>query len=209
MRQPITTILIAMPNRRSRKGKKKNRDNRELSPNVLTYLGPINSPLAIQEMKCYTTILHASFSAASSSGGVLNNVFGSSPGSSTQWASLSGSFDEFRTLGFQVKYVPLDRYDLPVSVGTVPIFIAVDRDANTPFASIGAATGYESCEMKMTSDPWTKKAGMSSVTEAQFTASSTPSSFYWIKVYSQGLAVSSSVGYFLVTYRVQFRGVGF
>jgi len=195
--------------RRSRRGGNTRRMPRELPPTSLAYSGPVSSPIFRQEQQLYTTLLSFWEGAATNGSAQFNYSLGNAPNSSPNWNALAGVFDEYRVLAMSVKYAPNDRYDLAVSVGTTPVLVVIDRDTSLGLTSATQAAQYESVVMKNSSDPWTIKVNMSSSSEAQYLSTASPSSTWWVKmVGSQSLAVSTTLGYFLIQYRVQFRGLG-
>jgi len=201
-------------NQRSRRGSRRAvvnrvpRQLRELPIASSSYYGQIRDATTRNEVTLKTLVLNAVSTLTSNGSGVINLVYNSSPSTAANWTALAGVFDEYRTLAFEVWFEPNDQYDLPATVGTVPILTVLDHDNPLPCASFAQAAQYESVRMHNISRPFRRKMFMSEFAEAQFFNTATPSSSFYLKTYAQNAALSSTFGLVMVTWRVQFRGLG-
>jgi len=178
------------------------------SAQALQYLGPIRSPVTKNQVSTAIVVASCTFDISSNGSGVVNNVFSSGNVNSINvWSSWAATWDEYRVLGFEVKYEPYNRYNSG-TVNVAPIFSVVDQNDSGSLANAATAAEYESCMLHGGSDPWKRVARMSGVSDSQFTPTSSVASHYWIKIYSTGNTISTKIGTVLVTFRIQFRGAG-
>jgi len=145
---------------------------------------------------------------SSDAGGVINSVFGSFATSPAAWTNAIALFDEYRTLGMEVCYVPNDRYNRGVSVYTAPLYTVTDYDNSAALASYAGAASYASMRPRSLDVPWRHKALMSGVENSLFINTNAPVSTIFVKLYSTGLTVSTAYGRILIYLRIQFRGRG-
>jgi len=143
---------------------------------------------------------------ASTVGGVIADVYGSSPAGAPNWGDTNSVWGEYRTLAVTVEFRPNNRYSKTTTT-CVPIAVVTDRRNATALASYDNATSRESCRLLDLEDPWSQVLKMDGSEEAQFVAVSGPLSFYWIKLFATGLTVSTTYGKVFVKYLVQFRNV--
>jgi len=201
-------------NQRSRRGSRRAvvnrvpRQLRELPIAASSYYGQLRDPSTRNEVTLKTLVLNSVSSLTSSGIGVINPVYSSSPSTAANWTGLSGVFDEYRVLAFEVWFEPNDQYDLPATTGTVPIFTVLDHDNALVLPSYTVAAQYESVRMHNLSRPFKRRIFMSEFAEAQFFNTATPSASFFIKLYAQNAAFTSTYGLVMVTWRVQFRGLG-
>jgi len=194
--------------RRKSKNKAGRGKKGDISASAVIYRGPITPRASKKEVSTHTLCLHQSIALTTTGAGLLNNSIGSSPAGVPQWSSLVNVYDEYRTLGLKVKFVPYDRYMTQLASPSLPVYRVVDHDNAAVLTTIASVTEYESVEMDGSTDPWTKSAEMSDVGEAGFVNTAAPVSMYYIKLFGSGFAASFGVGQLLITYLVQFRGVG-
>ncbi len=193
-----------MPKNKHHKDKKKAAP-KELSPNALTYHGPIVMKGAKQEEDLNTTVFSWSGTFSSTSGAVLNAVFAADPSSSGDWASASAVWKEFRVLGWDLLFAPSNRYSKSTTVCN-PISGVVDRTSSSPLSSYTQAMDFASHRILSLEDPWSFKVTMQTVAEAEFQSVGSYTVFTWIKFYGDSLSVSTTYGRLFIRWRVQFRG---
>jgi hypothetical protein len=155
----------------------------------------------------------------SNAGGVFAGVYDQTMTNLAGWSDYAVVFDEFRVLGFQIEFFPVNRYT-KVTTTCYPGVGVVDRDSNGALASIGAAFAYSSARVLSLEDPWTDakeyrgssvpalKWKMNSVLDGTYitTAAPTPTVKAAIKFYFQNLSASTTYGIVVQRMLVQFRG---
>lgn len=137
-----------------------------------------------------------------------------------QWSSISGLYDEYRVLAYELEYFPANRYSKTV-VNTFPILGVIDHDDAAPLTTAEQAIGYESARILTLDDPWTDrkeyrgssvpslKMYMSGPEESGFlTTATTGTSQRAILLFAAGgiLTPNTTYGLYLVRWLVQFRG---
>lgn len=172
---------------------------------VVRYTGPI-SAVSREASETTSQLLIYETTLTSTAGGVIANVFGSSPASSANWSDTNTVWGEFRTLGFKISYFPNNRYSKTTTTCRMLIGF-VDRRNNTAASSYSNAVRHESSRKLSLEDPWVIEARMDGIDEGQYAQVGAPNDYYWIKFYSDGLTVSTEYGLVLVEYLVQFRNV--
>jgi hypothetical protein len=191
---------------KAKKTKAPQRRRARVGVSTLVYRGSIQGPRS-PNSGLHTVTLHFIAQISSTVGGVIASVWGDSPAAVANWSSLAATFREYRTLGFSVRYLPVNRYN-KVTTTCIPMFSVQDRSSATALASRNEASEYDSVKMHSLEDPFSDSIRMSGLPDAEFTATSSPASTYYTKWYVDGLTVSTTYGYALVTYRVQFRTLG-
>jgi len=190
---------------------------RELAPHETEYRGIVRSPADFRQKDLHTVVLSTDGTIPSDSSGILAPVFGSSPaapgaslGACAGWSSLASTFDEFRTLAFEVEFLSV--YDQLISGASQILAAVIDYDANTALSSYGVSDNYSSQRMFSVQeyDGKVKRvvARMTGIENAGFQNTASPAALYWIKFFASNLAISSQVIHVFVRYRVQFRGRG-
>jgi hypothetical protein len=186
------------------KRKMKSDAPKETPVGAVIYRGPISGLPWKQSLDLHTCLLALDVVSSTSVGGAIGAVFGSSPGTSSDWTAAAGLFREYRTLGIEVTYVPNTKYST-VSQGVM--YSVVDYQSSTALASYAAASANSSVGIHDTSGRFTVLARMHNVNDAQWSPTASPLSLYWIKLYADTLAAATNYGRYLVRYLVQFRGV--
>lgn len=188
---------------------------KELAPAAVTYNGPIRWTAELKQQDLHTFVLSTDGNFSSDGTGGFTTVVGScsgSPGSGfgagAGWSHLIATFDEYRVLGFEIRYVPYDRYNRGTTVYTVPVVCVHDYDNSSALTSYGDADSYASMRMLSLDTPWKVKITMSGIENSLFINSTTNTSFYWLKFFGSGATASTAYGHVFITYRVQFRGRG-
>ncbi len=201
-----TSRMASTSGKHPNKMKKKGQINP--SPNTIVYKGPIKLPKSINEAEVYT--LQSSFAAelTSSVAGAITSVLGSWPSSLSDWANIVATFHEVRTLGMRFIYQPSNKYNRG-TVTTRPIASVVDHSDSGSIASYTSAANHESGKLHSLDDSFSVTVKMTGTEEAQFqdvaTAAATGNRFY-IKLYADGLSLSTSYGVYFVQYLYQVRG---
>jgi hypothetical protein len=210
-----------MPRRKSRKGSAKKSQGgviTRITPpsKAISYRGPLSTTGMKQQDHTYTAPLHYSSALSSSAAGAISgNIDMGNPSGGSGWSTLAGVWDEFRVLGAKVKYVPVDRYDAPVAVTTSvnqpPLLVAIDRDSSATPSTTAQIQAYESCDIHGLSDPFSLSWKMDGVVEAEFVTTAAPTGsrsrgLIWLGV-ANSATVSTTFGYWFITFLVQFRGL--
>ena len=187
---------------------------KELSPqdqggvSMSTLMKFINAPSMKNEDHLTTMALHVQVTVASDAGGSITLVQSNNPSIGPDWVNLANSFDKYRMLGFRFKFLPNNRYSKSTTV-TTPVFVVGDRDDISALSSYTAAMNYESVRELSLEDPWTFCLNSLSSEALQFRDCLSSAATEWIKLYATGLSVSTTYGIGLVTWVVQFQGLGF
>jgi hypothetical protein len=177
----------------------------ELAATALSYHGPVQTKWDKEQGDLHTFCFGFAVACSSDGTGTIANVYGSSPTGVADWSSLAAVFEEFRTLAFEVRYFPNNRYS-KVSTTCTPLLGIVDRANNAAFASYNALMSHASHKRLSLEDPWVMIFHMSGSDEAEFQTTNSPTDDGWIKFFSTGLTASTTYGQFFITYRAQFRG---
>jgi hypothetical protein len=184
--------------------KKKSESNKNPSASVVVYQGKIRSMKEMNQVETATVYAGQITTLSSSVGGALAAVFGSAPSSTGDWANLVATWHEFRTLGFEVNFQPINKYNY--SVTKRPIAYVVDHTDVGTLSGYAGAGNHESCVLKALDDSHVVKARMSGTEEAEFQSTASPTSAYYIKYYADGLSFSQDYMMAHLIYKVQFRG---
>jgi len=182
---------------------------------AVSYGGPIRFPNESNQQDLYTTLLASDGLLSSDAGGLMEQVYSSRPdvpggglGACAGWSSIAAVFDEYRTLGFEVEYVPFDRYNRGVSVFTVPLIGVIDYDNSGALTSYSTADNYSSARFLSLDLPWKVIIRMSGIENSSFINTGSTSPLFWIKLFGNNMTVSTNYGKVFVRFRVQFRGRG-
>lgn len=186
--------------------KKTYKSNPNPSVEATQYSGPIVRSIERQARDAKTLVLNQFYTLTSTVGGVIADVISGNPSSASNWADTNSVFGEYRLLGFSITYMPFNRYT-KTTTNSTPFAVVIDRRNSSALTSLANAASKAACYIQSSEDPWTMTVKMQGDEESQFIAVSAPTAFQWFKFYATGLSVSTSYGYLLVTYRVQFRNV--
>jgi hypothetical protein len=148
---------------------------------------------------------------SSSGAGIINTVITLAPNSYSDWSAFAGLYDEWRTLGFRIKFFCQQQNSLTVQ--SQPVIVVYDNDdngtalttltqgmdyrVNKEFASVWdnqnfpTLTAYRSLEAA--DGNWSTTANPGAY----------PNSF---KIYSTGLTASTQYLAFTIELVIQFRG---
>lgn len=163
--------------------------------------------------RIYRRRLVSTFGITSTVVGIINNTFNMDPSATTDWASCSALYDEFRVVG--IKLTIVSRLQNTVTGASNAVLIAYDNDNTTSFGSYAQMSEYQT--VRVIPSFWND----SKVFTFSFSrpSSGTETSLPWndigvpaasnggIGMYADGL--SSSVVYFfaMCEYAVEFRGM--
>lgn len=188
---------------------------RELSPACVAYTGGIRTKDDLREIDLHTVVALSDGNLASDSSGNIFAVYTSNPnapsgglGPVAGWSNLASSFDEYRTLMIEIKYVPYDKFNRGVSVFTAPIMCVTDYDSAVALTSYAQADAYSSSKTFSLDQSWTYVVRMNGIENSNFTSTLSPAPFFYMKTCCTGVTVSTSYGKIFVRYRIQFRGRG-
>lgn len=201
-----TMFMMAKHKKKSKKGKQE-LPNPSASEQV--YKGPIVSKAMKKEEELYVVPLI--FVGTLTSDGVVGKIaayYSDNPGGYglAEWTSLAGLYGEYRTLGLEVKYYPINRYS-KTTTNCTPLVVYVDRSTPTTVdTSYQQAASNESARIVSLEDPWVEVAKMQNAEESQFIATAGPGTLKSVKFYADGLSVSTAYGKVFVYLLVQFRG---
>jgi len=178
------------------------------SPNAQQFRGPIISRNMRAEEEVVSIPLIFTGVLSSSAGGVIDTNYNSDPSGYglSDWTGLAGVYGECRVLGLEVKFFPNNRYS-KISVNCTPLVVLVDREA--PTATLGTyqlAASHESARIVSLEDPWTEVAKMQNAEESQFLSTSGTQALFSVKMYADGLTVTTQYGRCFVYLLIQFRG---
>jgi len=155
----------------------------------------------------HTQLLSVTGTITSSGGGVFASTFVDNITGSSDWASCALLYAEYRILGVRMEYFPWNRYSKTTTIST-PLIAVVDRGGtNTVLASYDAAMQYASAKKKSLEDPWIMEARMNGVEDAGFLVTTSGTTLpFTIKVYADGLSITTTYGRYFFYWLVQFRG---
>lgn len=186
------------------KKKHSSKSSKNPSPNLMVYSGPIRSMKEMNQVETATFYAGQVFAISSNVGGAINQVYGSAPSSTGDWSSLQATWHEYRTLGFELRFSPTNKYNY--SITKRPMAYVVDHTDVGSLSSYVIAGNHESCQIKAIDDQHNVKAKMNGTEEAGFLPTASPTSVFYIKIYADGLSFSQEYGIIHLVYKVQFRG---
>jgi len=157
---------------------------------------------------CYTTVLNYELSTTASGTGVDAPVFGNSPSNAAGFSSLAACFDEYRTLAMMLSFRPQIYVGGTTSLQFGPYATCIDYDTSAALTSYSGASLYSSFQEFKGQSNWKRLALMGGVENSIFTSTGGPITTFSIKVYSSGNTASILLGWYTMTYVVQFRGKG-
>ncbi len=200
----MAKLNVSVTRKRSRKSKR-NKGKGNPSQTALIYTGPIQTVDEVNERATIASVMMTTAFLSSSAGSVINTVFASSPTGCTDWGSFAASWHEYRVLGMRVEYFPNNRYSKSTTTCR-PLIVCSDRSNGGTIASYSSAVGHESARKRSLEDPWVEEIKMEGAEDAVWTSTATSYSALWIKLYADGLSVSTEYGMYIQYIRVQFRG---
>jgi hypothetical protein len=154
----------------------------------------------------YTTRLAYEASVSSDASGVWHAELGNSPTGFSNWASYAATFDEYRILGAELQFHPVE-YNGQL-VNQAPIVAVVDLDDATALTSYLLGARYPSSIEANGGRPFKLRYHMSGAENAQFVSTNAPVTTQWFKTYSTGNSASTQLGRVFIKFIVQFRAAG-
>lgn len=154
----------------------------------------------------YTTTQMVDIVATTDGSGNLATVIGSTPGTTANWAAIASVFDEYRILALDVEFEPL--VVVGSAVNFASIATVIDYDTSTALSSYTIAMQYSSCQEFGGNRRFQRLAVMSGAENSTFLTTASPVSSFWIKVWSSGGTINTTIGRYKVAYLIQFRGKG-
>jgi hypothetical protein len=154
----------------------------------------------------FTTIMVLDALVTTDGSGVYHNEVGSNPSADANWATLAAAFDEYRTLGIEVEFRPIEWNGGLIQ--QAPITSVIDYDNNAALTGYTLAAQYSSVIEFPGGRSFNRRALMSGAENAQFLSTASPANVYWIKFYSANNTATTNIGRLLVKHLVQFRGKG-
>ncbi len=147
-------------------------------------------------------------SLAISSGTTIDLVFGTGlVTSSSDWASITNTFHEYRVLGMKYTFCPSN-----VAYGSAimePLISAVDRNAGTALGTMATAVDHESAQVhQWPMRPFVRELKMNGPEESVWTATGTSFSWGWVKIFGIGFPSNLEAGRSVLQFLVQLRGKG-
>jgi len=194
-------------NKSGKKSSKRRYVNKELPSSVVVYLGPIIRPVDRRQHDLHTMQMGYTAALASDGAGKIASVFGTGTVSSANdWASAAALFGEFRVLGMQIDFIPINLNSSLLTAASISV--VSDFQAATALGTYGDAARYGSCKNHSINERWYHQVRMDGFENAQFTPTSAVVSTYYIKVISTGNSLSSTMGEIYIHFLVQFKGKG-
>jgi hypothetical protein len=162
-----------------------------------------------QNIQEITVVVHSSADLTfSTSGSYYSAAFNATPSGAANWSNFAALWDEYRLLGFEVEFVPINQYQT-TSASYPSGLVVVDHTDTTVLADATAACKYESVKLVSFRHRWKESWKMNGIEESVWVDTSSPATFGSIKIVSTSTFTSSNlVGSYLHTFRVQFRGTG-
>jgi len=159
-----------------------------------------------QDTRTQRLVLDAACTTDSS--GQIANVYKNDPSVCGNWSSYAAVNDEYRVLAMRVSFKP--NYITGGSAATIlaPIAVAIDYDSSAAMTGYTLVGVYSSQKEIGGGRPWSKTALMSGSADSGFISCQSPGPTYWIKMWSAGNPVSTTIGRFVIDMAVQFRGQG-
>jgi hypothetical protein len=158
------------------------------------------------ELDSYTMLFRGEGAYATDGAGVNATVWSNNPSVASNWAGAAAVFDEYRVLALQIEFEPIKFNGQ--SIAQAPIATVVDMDTSTALTGYTLATQYSSDSLHSGGTRFTCQALMSGSADSNFVSTGSTVATYWIKSYSAGNTISSTIGRVIVTYLVQLRGKG-
>lgn len=149
-----------------------------------------------------------------SGAGIISSTFNVRNVSSAQdWSSVSAMFDEYKVVSFKLKYIPLySQADAGASSLTyAPMFVVYDKDDTTALASTAAALEYDNVRQVDLYRRWSHsvRPGKGAAGTSGYTAwldTQSPPTLDSIKLYADGLSLSTKYGYYILETVIVCRG---
>jgi len=203
----LEVLLLVMTKKGNLKKLKNSIKSSEPGANVIIYKGPVLPKGYKGEEELFTVPFGLQVSLQSSVAGVAALVYSSSPASASDWAAAQAFYDEYRVLAMRLKYFPTNRYSKTTTISR-PAITYVDRDDTSLPTSYGSSAKKASSVIRSLEDPWSQVIKMDGIEDAQFFTTATVVNAFSLKLYADGLSISTEYGMMFLEYLVQFRGRG-
>jgi len=207
----LVTVAASNPSKRPSNRKKRNGANRaNPSPSAMAYRGPLRLPNGTTANDVVAVQIQLIGTIASSGAGVVATVFDaySQASSSPDWSAYTGLYAEYRILSMEIEFAPWNKYNMPTSTALAPVYSVLERQTSTAIASLTEASSFESVKIHDPSTRFRRAIKMGGSGESDFTASTTSPNTddrMFIKLYSSGNTVTTTLYDYLTRCIVQFR----
>jgi hypothetical protein len=194
-----------MQNKKHQKQKRSNNSIARISHNILSSVN--------QDNRIYRRRLTVWQGVSSNAISVIASQFSMDPSGTTDWASCSALYDEFRVLGIKISLFPKTQFSVTNLQNALAI--VYDNDGGGALASYNEAADFQTLQLSTT--VWTTPkpvvyefvrptAGNGTIIPWIDIAAPT-NSVGTIKLYAD--ALTASIAYFnvLIEYSVEFRGI--
>jgi len=135
----------------------------------------------------------------------MATVIGDSPSGAPDWSNAAGIYDEFRVLGWKHVFRPNNQYS-KTTVVCRPGYAIIDRADSTALSSYSDAVSYASRKDITLENIWTMQSKMREINEATWQTTASPASKVWLKIYFDGLSLTTEYGILETIFLVQFKG---
>jgi hypothetical protein len=179
------------------------------SPAAQEYRGPIIprgpsiAQTSIVRIITYSTVL------TSTAGGVLSIAYTSLPTGSADWSLLAGLYQEFRTLAYQVDYVPYNvNYINSATLAPkaqAPLCAGINRTGAATPTTLALALQLEGGRISNTGCRWTIQVRASGSNEMAFQPVASGVSTSQVNSYADALDPSVAYAIGIIRWRVEFR----
>jgi len=177
------------------------------SATSLSFKGPVVSRFDKANTNEVVVVLRYYQLLTSTAGSQIENTYPlDNPSGALNWSDYSTVFDEYRVLASDIKYEPSNQYTGPSTTVVNPIATVVDRDGSGPLTAFNNAIAYGSFEMHNLSRPWIRTYRMEGTREAVYSTTAAPGTTGSFLLYAGMVTASTTYGYVVQTWRVQFRG---
>jgi hypothetical protein len=156
----------------------------------------------------YTIVLRDDVALTTDGSGLLQKVYSNNPNTAQLWSTFASPFEKYRTLAFSITFSPL----LPIGGSTTlfwaPIATVLDRDDSVALTSYDLACRFSSVQEFPGGSKFTRTFLMDGIDESVTVTTASPAADMWIKLYSSGNTLSTTLGHIIITWVVQFKSMG-
>lgn len=179
------------------------------SASATIYRGPLRTPIADGDNQTTTVMISATGSLTTNGGGVATGIKTTGGVTETsEWASWSALYQEWRVLAFEWSFNPTHR-DAYVTSDQVPALGAAaifHQPSYTQATSVAELVNNRTFKEFNTARPLTLHWKMSGPDESTFQRVADAASYGGVDYYADGGTASTTMGRFFVRYLVQFKG---
>jgi len=154
----------------------------------------------------YTIFMDYDAVVTTDSSGNISPTYGNNPSSTSNWASIAATFDEYRVLAMQVSYKPFEFNG--GNVVQAPVTTVFDYDTSAALTGYTLAAQYSSCKEVAGRAGFSRTIYMSGVENGAFNSTGSPVNTFWVKVWSSGNTINTPMYRSFLRFIVQFRGKG-